>query len=153
MEPLKTLSPRSDHIVVAISKNLELLKVKELQGSLEAHAMSKGPIREIHYTQSRLELIQVEKYKVQVETTQSNIRGGGVGNCFSRWKEKWRNKGKYPSTPISSQENDDHIIKGKILSKVEIMQEVEVDSSMVAINMKVAIMEVFETQVWRLEIF
>lgn len=37
MEPLKTLSPRSDHIVVAISKNLELLKVKELQGSLEAH--------------------------------------------------------------------------------------------------------------------
>ncbi|XP_019420747.1 PREDICTED: uncharacterized protein LOC109330938 [Lupinus angustifolius] len=36
---LRTLAPRFDHIVVAIeeSKNLAILKVEELQGSLEAH--------------------------------------------------------------------------------------------------------------------
>ena len=36
---LHTLNPKFDHIVVAIeeSRNLEILKVEELQGSLEAH--------------------------------------------------------------------------------------------------------------------
>ena len=36
---LRTLNPKFDHIVVAIeeSRNLEILKVEELQGSLEAH--------------------------------------------------------------------------------------------------------------------
>ena len=36
---LRTLTPNFDHIVVAIeeSKKVEILKVKELQGSLEAH--------------------------------------------------------------------------------------------------------------------
>ena len=36
---LRTLSPRFDHIVVAVeeSKDLERLKIEELQNSLEAH--------------------------------------------------------------------------------------------------------------------
>jgi len=36
---LRILNPKFDHIVVAIkkSRNLEILKVEELQGSLEAH--------------------------------------------------------------------------------------------------------------------
>jgi len=36
---LHTLNPKFDHIVVAIeeSRNMEILKVEELQGSLEAH--------------------------------------------------------------------------------------------------------------------
>ncbi|XP_019427166.1 PREDICTED: uncharacterized protein LOC109335487 [Lupinus angustifolius] len=63
---LRTLTPSFDHIVVAIeeSKNLEELKIEELQGSLEAH-------------EQRLIERSTEKSTSQALQAQITRRGGG----------------------------------------------------------------------------
>ncbi|CAL0334991.1 unnamed protein product [Lupinus luteus] len=79
---LRTLSPKFDHIVVAIeeSKSLEEMKVEELQGSLEAHeqrlngrAMEKSNDSQVLFTQDS------RRYG-------SKTRGKGRESRSSSWK-------------------------------------------------------------------
>ncbi|RDX70769.1 hypothetical protein CR513_49947, partial [Mucuna pruriens] len=78
---LGTWTPHFDHIVVAIeeSKNLVTLKVKELQGSLEAH-------------EHRLNERNNKKETKQALQAQISRRSDGRSRKNKREKRKWKNK-------------------------------------------------------------
>ena len=81
---LRTLPSRFEHIVCAIeeSKNLEELKVEELQGSLESH-------------EQRMLEKKHDKPAYQALQAQSHKGNGGYDNKKKKGKGKWKNdKGK-----------------------------------------------------------
>lgn len=81
---LRTLSLRFDHVAVAIeeSKNLETMKIEELQGSLVAH-------------EQRMNERNPEKANEQALQAQTSKNGGGDANRNRKGKGKWKGgKGK-----------------------------------------------------------
>ncbi|XP_019420667.1 PREDICTED: uncharacterized protein LOC109330847 [Lupinus angustifolius] len=78
----RTLTPKYDHIVVAIeeSKDLDAYKFEELQSSLEAH-------------EQRLKERYAEKGEAQALQTQSVKKSGGHwNNNLRRNKDRWQNE-------------------------------------------------------------
>ncbi|KAL5135729.1 hypothetical protein HKD37_03G008575 [Glycine soja] len=85
----RTLTLRFDHIVVAIeeSRNIESLKIEELQGSLEAH-------------EQRLNERTTKRHTDQALQAQTHRRGGSSGRSYNKTRGRGRdprsNAGKAP---------------------------------------------------------
>ncbi|XP_019451739.1 PREDICTED: uncharacterized protein LOC109353832 [Lupinus angustifolius] len=87
---LRTLAPKFDHIVVAIeeSKNLAILKVEELQGSLEAHEQR---MLERSSEKSQDQVLQAQTWK---RGAFSNKRGNRRRGRFRDYRGNSMNSGK-----------------------------------------------------------
>jgi len=85
----QTLTPRFDHIIVAMeeSRKKESLKIEELQGSLEAH-------------EQRLNERTTERHTDQALQAQTHKRGGSSGRSYNKTRGRGRdprsNAGKAP---------------------------------------------------------
>ena len=77
---LRTLTPRFDHVVVVIeeSKDLDSMKVEELQNSLEAHEQRINERR------------NDEKDKEQALQAQNNFMNKGESGWNKKGKGKWK---------------------------------------------------------------
>ena len=73
----QTLTPRFDHIIVAMeeSRKKESLKIEELQGSLEAH-------------EQRLNERTTERHTDQALQAQTHKRGGSSGRSYNKQGDK-----------------------------------------------------------------
>ncbi|XP_019459946.1 PREDICTED: uncharacterized protein LOC109359706 [Lupinus angustifolius] len=95
---LRTLSPKFDHIVVAIeeSKKIDELKIMDLQGSLEAH-------------EQRILEISTEKPMEQALQAQTTRRGGygSRGGQMSRGRGMDQRRGNFKSSQLSDQERSE----------------------------------------------
>nr|KYP49890.1 Retrovirus-related Pol polyprotein from transposon TNT 1-94 [Cajanus cajan] len=92
---LRTLTPKFDHILVAIeeSRNMEILKVKELQGSLEAHEQR---LLERSGGKAPDQALQAQTYRKR------GARGRGGGN---KGRGRYENKNKPFTAPYTPQHN------------------------------------------------
>ncbi|XP_019447323.1 PREDICTED: uncharacterized protein LOC109350551 [Lupinus angustifolius] len=88
---LRTLTPNFDHIVVAIeeSKNLEILKIEDLQGSLEAHEQR---ILERSNERSVNQALQAQVTGRRGFGSRNGYRGRGRGNSRSTIHKSSHNK-------------------------------------------------------------
>ena len=93
---LRTLTPRFDHVVVVIeeSKDLDSMKVEELQNSLEAHEQRINERR------------NDEKDKEQALQAQNNFMNKGESGWNKKGKGKW--KGGRTSESTNGQNQYDH---------------------------------------------
>lgn len=94
---LRTLTPRFDHIVVAIeeSKDLEKMKVDELMNSLEAH-------------EQRLIERHGEKVQEQALQAQTNPKFKGRNSRYKKGKGKWKGGKSGGHGDFQSKKNQHH---------------------------------------------
>ena len=91
---LRTLTPRFDHIVVAIEQgqNLEEMKIEELQGILEAQEMR------LNERNSQ----RLAEQAMQAQTTKGNNYDGGKNK---KGKGKWKGSGQGSSSSGNHNQN------------------------------------------------
>ncbi|XP_057435711.1 uncharacterized protein LOC130728298 [Lotus japonicus] len=108
---LRTLTPRFDHIVVAMeeSRNLETLKVEELQGSLEAHEQR---LLERSTEKSADQALQAQTSKKNSYKGKSSYKGKGKSKDFSKGNGSRSNQNNTDGDKNEQDQNDNGARRG-----------------------------------------